>query len=199
MVKNKKYKKNLFFFINEINELVKFNILNLHNVAIVYDSNDYVSANFYEIKKFCKNNFINLYIMDNFKIAIKHNLSGIIISHNNKSNFYRGNIVCKKRKFKIFGKVHSQLEYFLKKKQGCEGVFLSPVFYNKKYSKNYVINPLRFSLISKFWDIEKYALGGINKDNFKKIQNNLIEGFAAKEVILNNKIENSFFLFKKKY
>ncbi len=96
--------------------------------------------------------------------------------------------------------VHNQNRIFYKKKQGCEGVFLSPVFYNKKYSViNYVINPLRFSLISKFWDIEKYALGGINKDNFKKIQNNLIEGFAAKEVILNNKIENSFFLFKKKY
>lgn len=112
MVKNKKYKKNLFFFINEINELVKFNILNLHNVAIVYDSNDYVSANFYEIKKFCKNNFINLYIMDNFKIAIKHNLSGIIISHNNKSNVYRGNIVCKKKNLKYLERFIHNLNIF---------------------------------------------------------------------------------------
>ena len=66
---------------------------------------------------------LNLYLVDNFKLSIKHKLSGIIISSNNKRNLYYGNPLCKKIKFQIYGKAHNQVEYYFKNRQNCIGIF----------------------------------------------------------------------------
>jgi len=47
---------------------------------------------------------------------------------------------------------------------------LSPIFYNQKYSQNKILNVCRFNLISKNWTSKICALGGITKNNLKKIK-----------------------------
>jgi DNA-binding Xre family transcriptional regulator len=46
---------------------------------------------------------------------------------------------------------------------------LSPLFFNEKYSKYKILRINRFNLISQNWNCEICALGGISKENLKKI------------------------------
>jgi thiamine-phosphate pyrophosphorylase len=112
--------------------------------------------------------------MDNFKLAEKFNAEGIFLSSSYKKI---GNIFLKKKKFKIIGSAHNQLEYFLKRKQLCDVIMLSPLFYNKKYSQNKILNVNKFNLITMSWDKKICALGGISSNNLKKI--NMTKSSAA--------------------
>jgi hypothetical protein len=47
---------------------------------------------------------------------------------------------------------------------------LSPLFYNKKYSKNKILRPIKFNLITNGWKSKICALGGINQKNIKEIK-----------------------------
>lgn len=69
----------------------------------------------------------------------------------------------------LIGTVYSQYDYYIKKNQKCSAVFLSPLFYTKKYSNNKTLGPVKFNLISKNWDINVFALGGLRANNLKKI------------------------------
>lgn len=84
----------------------------------------------------------------------------------------------------IIGTAHNQLEFFFKKRQKCKKIFLSPLFYNPKYSENKIIGPIKFNLITLNWDTKRLALGGINENNLKRISsiNNLI-GFGFKRLL----------------
>jgi len=46
---------------------------------------------------------------------------------------------------------------------------LSPLFYNKKYSQNKILNVCKFNLLSMGWDKKICALGGISLNNLKKL------------------------------
>ena len=121
---------------------------------------------FNTIKSFCRKNKIPFFISDNFKLAKKYGTDGIFLS----STYKRiGNIFLKKKNFKIIGSAHNQLEYSLKNKQSCEMIMLSPLFYNKKYSQNKILNVCKFNLISMGWDKKICALGGISLNNLKKL------------------------------
>ena len=69
----------------------------------------------------------------------------------------------------LIGTAYSQYDYYIKKNQNCTAIFLSPLFYTKKYSINKTLGPIKFNLISKNWDLAVYALGGLGLNNFKKI------------------------------
>ena len=56
-----------------------------------------------------------------------------------------------------------------KKKQGCEYIFLSPLFENKKYSDNKLLGVNKFNLISNKWATKLVSLAGINEKNYKKV------------------------------
>ena len=102
--------------------------------------------------------------MDDFKTAIKLKTDGIYYSStNNKIDIYY------KKSFKIIGSAHSQREYYFKKKQGCEYIFLSPLFENKKYSNNKLLGVNKFNLMSNNWATKLVALAGINEKNYKKV------------------------------
>ena len=77
---------------------------------------------------------------------------------------------CIKNKLKIIGSAHNQLEYYFKKRQECEVITLSPLFYNEKYSQNKILNIPRYNLISLFWQEKICPLGGILSTNIKKIK-----------------------------
>ena len=75
--------KTLYFFTNSISNINKENILKYKNITLVYYNED-ASINLdqlSDIKKFCLKNYIKIFIVDNFKIAKKFNLNGIILSN----------------------------------------------------------------------------------------------------------------------
>jgi thiamine-phosphate pyrophosphorylase len=157
-----------YFFIDTLDEIIRKNIKNFTKLSFIYKSNsinDINHTNINTIKNFCKKNKIPFFISDNFKLAIKYGADGIFLSSTYKKI---GNILLKKN-FKIIGSAHNQLEYYLKNKQSCEMIMLSPLFYNEKYSQNKILNVCKFNLISMGWDKKICALGGINLKNLKKL------------------------------
>jgi len=166
-----------YFFIDTLDEIIIKNIKNFKKLSFIYKSNSINDTNIINIttiRKFCKKNKIPFFISDNFKLVETYKADGIFLS----SSFKKiRNIFLKKKNFKIIGSAHNQLEYFLKKKQDCDVIMLSPLFYNKKYSQNKILNVCKFNLISMNWEKKICALGGINLNNLKKL--NMTRSSAA--------------------
>jgi len=184
MIKNKLKK---YIFIKDLNEEIKKNIKKLFNVEIIINNIDFSEISlkrFLEIQNFCQKNKIPFYIIDNYKIALKLKAQGIFISSDNKRII--PNLFLYK-KFKIIGSAHNQLEYFFKKRQQCETITLSPIFFNPKYSKNKVLNPIKFNLISKDWNANLCALGGILDENIRKINLTKVSSIAFQRLIFGAK------------
>ena len=159
-----------YIFIKSLNEKLEKNIKKLSNVKIIFNSNNFDKTSIEEcskIKKFCSKNNISLYIIDNYKVALKINANGIFLSNTNKRVLLNE---FQKKKFHILGSAHNQLEYYFKKLQHCRTIALSPLFLNPKYSKNQILGPTKFNLIRKDWKMELCALGGIAKNNINKIR-----------------------------
>ena len=185
---NKFYQEKFYFFTTYINEQMIKNVVKFKNIAIIYN-NKYIDNenNFLNIKNFCKSNNIKFFILDNLKLAIKHKLDGIILSHNNKRTYL--NVNNYKKNFKIIGKAHSQNEYSFKIKQNCTAIFLSPIFQNLKYNSSKILSINKFNQISKDWKTNIYALGGINFENIKKVRMTKAKGIGFMSLILNHKIK----------
>jgi thiamine monophosphate synthase len=66
---------------------------------------------------------------------------------------------------------------------------LSPLFSNKKYSENKILNVLKFNLISQNWNRNLCALGGINEENIRRIKLTIVSSIAFKRLIENPKIK----------
>ena len=131
-----------------------------------YDEKNILSKkNLINLRKFCKNKNIKFYIVNDLRLAFRYMADGIIITSNNKRPIYNFN-----KKIMKIGIVHTQREYYEKKQQKCDYIFLSPIFLNKKYSINKILGVIKFNLISLNWKIKVLALGGINEKNLKKIQ-----------------------------
>ena len=175
---------------NDINDLIPVNIVNIvkiSNIQIIYNSHDFKSEKFIKIKNFCIKNKIKFYILDNYKLAIKNRLDGIIISHNNKTIKYFGNPLCKLSKIEIIGKTHSQADYFVKIKHHSTKIILSPLFETKKYSKNNILNVIKFNLISLNWKTNPIPLGGINIKNYKYLNMVKAKTFGSASIFLRQK------------
>ena len=161
-----------FLFVKDLNEDIKKNILKYIDISIIIlndlnnSSYKIENKNLYEIIKFCKKNNIKFYISNNLQLALKTKANGLFIKSSNKSIYPR----IYKQNFKIIGVAHNQIEYNFKQKQNCNLVFLSPLFFNQKYSINKILGPLKFNLISRDWITEIGCLGGINFKNLKKIK-----------------------------
>ena len=134
-------------------------------------------------KKVCKKFGIKFIISNNLELAFKLRLDGAYIPSFNKELNHK--------KFKDFqnfiliGSAHSIREIRDKEKQKVEQIFLSPLFKTKKSNK--VLNILRFNNLTKFTKKPIIALGGINKNNIKKLKLINIYGFAGIRYFVNNK------------
>ena len=116
-----------------------------------------------KIKKYCKKKSIKFYLSNNIKLAIKLNLDGVYIPSFNTSLKHLA--YSYKKNFKIIGSAHNLKEIRIKENQNVEKIFLSSLF---KKNKNFLgIN--KFKLLSKLTAKNIVVLGGVSKQNKKKL------------------------------
>tara|TARA_B100001175_G_scaffold47063_1_gene36411 strand:+ start:3577 stop:4107 length:531 start_codon:yes stop_codon:yes gene_type:complete len=116
-----------------------------------------------KIKNYCKKKSIKFYLSNNIKLALKLDLDGAYIPAFNKNLKHLS--FSFKKKFSLVGSAHNLKEIRIKEVQKVDKIFLSSLF---KINKNFLgIN--RFMLLSKLSRKEIVILGGISKNNKKKI------------------------------
>ena len=126
-----------------------------------------------KIKNYCSKKNKKFYLSNNIKLAISLNLDGVYIPSFNKS-FGHLNYSYKKN-FKIVGSAHNLKEMRTKSLQNVKKIFLSSLF---KKNKNYLgIN--KFKIILKYTHHKIVALGGISKNNIRKLKLISIQEFAG--------------------
>ena len=165
----------LYYFIDEYNyaELSKLS-KNINIIYRNYKKNTDIST-LILIKNYCKKNSVKFFISNNIKLAFKYRLDGVYIpAFNNKINFVK---FLFPTNFKIIGSAHNNKEISIKQKQGCDVIFLSPIFKVKK--KNYFLDIIKFNFLTLNKKIKFVALGGINKKNKNKLSLLNINGFAG--------------------
>ena len=115
------------------------------------------------IKKYCKKKNIKFYLSNNIKLANKLNLDGAYIPSFNKNTEHLA--FSYKKNFDIVGSAHNLKEIKIKEKQKVNKIFLSSLF---KKNKNFLgIN--KFRLLSKLTNKKIVVLGGVSKENVKKL------------------------------
>ena len=125
------------------------------------------------IKNYCKKRGNKFLISNNVKLAIKLNLDGVYIPSFNKDKKHLSYSV--RKNFIILGSAHNIYEIRSKELQNVNVIFLSSIF---KKNKNYLgIN--KFKSLSLLSNKPFVALGGISKDNLKKLALINCYGFAG--------------------
>ncbi len=106
-------------------------------------------------------------------MALKLNLDGVYIpSFNKKFNHLSYSTY---QNFIILGSAHNIKEIRVKELQNVQGIFISSLF---KRNKNHLgLN--KFKIISKYSKKDIVALGGITKQNLKKLKLINISKFAG--------------------
>ena len=166
---------NIYYFINDLN---KDEILNLNkNINIIYRNyhQSNIEKTIKEIKVICKASRRRRFISNNLNLALKYNLDGLYLPSFNKNLNFKN--MSSKKNFKIIGSAHNFLELKIKEKQGCEEIFISPLFYNPK-NKNF-LGIVKFNNLYLFSKKKIIALGGINQKNINKLKCTKAVGFAG--------------------
>ena len=162
-----------YYFIN------KFNKKNIHklkqNTAIIYRnySKKIDKKEILELKNYCNKKKLKLFISNNIKLAYELNLNGAYIPSFNKDLRHLNYQI--KNNFIIIGSAHNIKEIRIKELQKVNVIFLSSLF---KKNKN-------FLGVNKFINLKKHtkkqivALGGISKNNIKRLKLVNCFGFAG--------------------
>jgi len=182
-----------FLIINKLNNDIKENIKKFININIIIHNFDGQTENQLKISKsntneivnFCKKNRFPFYISDNIRLALQTKANGIFL--NAKNTRIIPKII--RQNFEIIGSAHNQIEYYFKKKQGCTLLMLSPLFFNIKYSKNKILGPIKFNLISNSWNNNLCALGGVSSKTLNKIKLTRASSIAFISLILEPQIK----------
>jgi thiamine-phosphate pyrophosphorylase len=117
-----------------------------------------------KIKKYCKKKGIKFYLSNDVNLALKLNLNGAYIPSFNKS--YKHLSYSFNKDFLIIGSAHNLKEIRVKEKQKVNKIFLSSLF---KKNKNFLgIN--RYKLQTNLTKTRVVALGGVSKNNLKKLK-----------------------------
>ena len=126
-----------------------------------------------KLKEFCKKKKLQLFLSNNFKLALNLNLDGAYIPSFDKS--YSHLYSTHKKKFIVIGSAHNLKEIRVKELQKVDAIFLSSIF---KKNKNYLgIN--KFKNLISLTNLNVIALGGINQKNLNKLKLIKLKGFAG--------------------
>ena len=154
------------------------------NIAIIYRnySKNINKDEISKIKILCKKDNRKFFLANNIKIAIQLNLDGVYIPSFNKE--LKINYFAKKKKFKILGSAHNISEIRQKENQRVNCIFLSPVFTTKKSSK--FLGIYKFNNLANLTSKKIVCLGGIKKNNLKKIKLLNTYGFSSVSLFRQN-------------
>ena len=154
-----------YYFINkfETNNIDKLN----KQTTVIYRNYNSESLNkelILKLKKYCQKKGIKFYLSNNIKLAMRLDLDGAYLPSFNKSTKHLS--FSFKKKFSVIGSAHNIKEIKIKEKQRVNKIFISSIF---KKNKNYLgIN--KFKLTSNLTKKKVVALGGISKENIKKLK-----------------------------
>ena len=164
-----------FTFINDYDENILKN--NSTNLGVIYRNySEKVDMNeVLLIRRYCKKKRYKFYISNNFKLAVKSKADGLYIPSFNKRIFHTKFYSI--QNFKIIGSAHNLNEINKKIEQGCDTIFLSPIFEIEK--KKNILGISRFNLLTLNLNIHFVALGGISKKNIRLLNMLNIYGMAG--------------------
>jgi len=126
--------------------------------------------------KTCKKKHIKFFVANNTSLALKIGANGVYLSSYNKELLRKNRKVGKK--FEIIGSAHNFKEINIKRKQGCKKVILSRLFKTDYKNKRSFYGTTRFNLLTKNYDNDFVALGGIRSNNLMKLKMLNCEGVA---------------------
>ena len=118
------------------------------------------------IKNYCKKKGNKFLISNNIKLAIKLNLDGAYIPSFNKDKKHLSYSF--KKNFILLGSAHNIFEIKIKENQNISKIFLSPLFKTAKKKEN--LGMYKFMKLARETKKTVVCLGGVNKNNLKKIQ-----------------------------
>ena len=147
------------FDTNNINKQDKQTVIIYRNYSISKIDEDLIL----KIKKHCKKRKIKFYLSNNIKLATKLDLDGAYIPSFNKNTNHLAYSF--KKNFTLIGSAHNLKEIKIKEKQGVRKIFISSLF---KKNKNF-LGIHKFRILSKMTKRDIVALGGISKNNLKKL------------------------------
>ena len=170
----RKYLPNLFIFLDRYNNQIFEN--NNTDIGIIYRNyNDPKRIiELVKIAKACKKNRYRLFVANDIKLALKVRADGIYIPSFNKTKKF---INLEMRNLIILGSAHNQKEIHEKISQKCRAIFLSPVFYVEK-SQSY-LDIYKFNYLTYASKVNFLALGGITRNNIRKLRLLHINGFGG--------------------
>ena len=171
----------IYFFLEELNSINISSLKKLKNIALIYRNYskiDYINKA-YQIKNFAKQNGHQLFISNDLSLAIQIAANLYIPAFNKTLKYINNN---HKKKLKVIGSAHNYLEIQKKISQGCDSIFLSPIYPTNSHPEKKPLGLLKFILLKQYFKskINIYALGGINHKNINKIKLLDINGFGLK-------------------
>ena len=154
------------------------------NTAIIYRNynKNINKAEITKIKTLCKKDNRKFFLANNIKVAIQLDLDGVYVPSFNKE--LKINYFAKKKNFIILGSAHNIIEIRQKEKQKVNCIFLSPVFITKKSNKFLGIH--KFNNLANYTSKKIVCLGGIKKNNLKKIKLLNTYGFSSVSLFRQN-------------
>ena len=161
---------------------------NITNLGIIYRnySKKLNENDIFKLKSYCNKQKIKFYISNDLKLAIKFKTDGIYIpSFNKRITLNKVNL---NKNFKIIGSAHNQVEIKKKLNQGCEAIFLSPIFKIEK--KKQYLGICKFNLLTIQHKTKFIALGGIKKQNINILKMLNIYGMAGISYLKKNRPKN---------
>tara|TARA_B100002051_G_scaffold250248_1_gene261552 strand:+ start:3138 stop:3686 length:549 start_codon:yes stop_codon:yes gene_type:complete len=177
------FKKEKYFYLDSIQDLDLDYIKKTKAKLIIRDKK---KINFSDYSKFinkCKSKRIEVFIANNTKLLFDLNLNKFYISSKNKKKYlFLRNI---NKKIDIIGSAHSFSEIIEKRDQGCSKIILSRLF---KTDKPGFLDIVKFNKITLNSKLKYIALGGINKNNYKKIKMVNCIGIAMMKELSNKPI-----------
>ena len=164
---------NKYYFINKFdaNHIKKLD----KDISIIYRnySSPINTDLLIKIRDFCKKNRRKFYLSNNVKLALKFNLNGAYLPSFNTDTKHLNYKI--KNNFLFIGSAHNLKEIRIKEIQKISQIFISSLF---KLEKNY-LGFYKFINLSKLSKSKVIALGGINKNNLKRIFLLKASGYAG--------------------
>ena len=164
---------NKYYFINKFdpNHIKKLD----KDISIIYRNyNSPININLLiKIRDFCKKNRRKFYLSNNVKLALKFNLNGAYLPSFNTDTKHLNYKI--KSNFLFIGSAHNLREIRIKETQKVSQIFISSLF---KLEKNY-LGFYKFINLSKLSKSKIVALGGISKNNLKRLSLLKISGYAG--------------------